>query len=201
MDETEGRAKASGLIDDLRVRHDGWTAARQRAFLRALSETGCVRDACARARISNTSAYRMRQRSEAFARAWDRAIDKVMPTIEQAAYERAVLGWEEPIIQGGKVVGARRRYSDSLLRLLLQRGAAAPAEQPGRPRDQAALIAEAHRAARAAGGIFETAATEEETNRALERKLDAVARRLAQEEADERQAARPTSGSLPRCSY
>ena len=105
MDETEGRAKASGLIDDLRVRHDGWTAARQRAFLRALSETGCVRDACARARISNTSAYRMRQRSEAFARAWDRAIDKVMPTIEQAAYERAVLGWEEPIIQGGKVVG------------------------------------------------------------------------------------------------
>src|SRR5690242_3011280 len=113
--------KTGGLIDGLRVRHDGWTPARQRTFLRALSQTGCVRDACARAGISNTSAYRMKKRSAPFARAWDRALAKAMPTIEQAAYERAVIGWEEPIVQGGKLVGHKRRYSDSLLRLLLQR--------------------------------------------------------------------------------
>lgn len=105
-----------------RVRHDGWTPQRQRAFLRALSETGSVRDACARAQISTTSAYRMRGRSAAFDRAWRRALAKVAPTIEQAAYERAVLGWEEPVWHGGKVVGHRRRYSDGLLRLLLTRG-------------------------------------------------------------------------------
>lgn len=105
-----------------RVRHDGWTPQRQRAFLRALSETGSVRDACMRAQISTTSAYRMRDRSVAFDRAWRRALAKVAPTIEQAAYERAVLGWDEPVWHGGKVVGHRRRYSDSLLRLLVTRG-------------------------------------------------------------------------------
>lgn len=105
-----------------RVRHDGWTDARRRVFLRALSETGCVADACRWARISTTSAYRKRSGDDAFARSWDRAIAKAMPTIEQAAYERGVLGWEEPIVAGGKVIGTRRRYSDSLLRLLLVRG-------------------------------------------------------------------------------
>lgn len=108
-----------------RVRHDGWTPQRRRAFLRALGETGCVRDACARARISNTSAYRMRKRCPVFAKAWDRALTKVAPTIEQAAFERAVNGWEEPVWHGGKLVGHRRRYSDGLLRLLLTRGAVA----------------------------------------------------------------------------
>jgi len=115
-----------------RVRHDGWTPQRQRAFLRALGETGCVRDACARARISTTSAYRMRRRSEAFDRAWRRALAKVAPTIEQAAFERAVNGWEEPVWHGGKIVGHRRRYSDGLLRLLLTRGAAQVAEDDDR---------------------------------------------------------------------
>lgn len=113
-----------------RVRHDGWTPQRQRAFLRALSETGSVRDACVRAQISTTSAYRMRDRSAAFERAWRRALAKVAPTIEQAAYERAVLGWDEPVWHGGKIVGHRRRYSDGLLRLLLTRGVSAGSEDP-----------------------------------------------------------------------
>ena len=152
--------KASGLIEGLRVRHDGWTPARQRAFLRALSETGCVRDACARVGISNTSAYRMKKKSDAFSRAWDRALAKAAPTIEQAAYERAVLGWEEPIVQGGRVVGTKRRYSDSLLRLLLQRHVAehgwveGNSVPPPAPADQSALDAAAAKAAAAAGGFY-----------------------------------------------
>ena len=105
-----------------RVRHDGWTDARRRVFLRALSETGCVRDACRRARISLTSAYRKRERDAGFARRWDRAIAKAAPTIEQAAYERGVTGWDEPIVSGGKIIGTKKRYSDSLLRLLMVRG-------------------------------------------------------------------------------
>ena len=36
------------------------------------------------------------------------------------AWSRAVEGWEEPIVRGGEVVGVRRRYSEGLLRLLLQ---------------------------------------------------------------------------------
>ena len=189
--------KGSGLIDGYRTRHDGWTPARQRTFLRALSETGCVRDACARARISNTSAYRMKKRSAAFARAWDRALAKAMPTIEQAAYERAVIGWEEPIVQGGKLVGHKRRYSDSLLRLLLQRQAVAV--DPVAAEDTVVTGGESIQAqlARSRGGVrIVKYATEEETNRELEAKLAAVERRLAMKAAEQaaKDAAKEAAG-------
>jgi hypothetical protein len=179
-------SQRENLIEGYRVRHDGWTPARQRIFLRALSETGCVRDACARARISNTSAYRMKKRSAPFARAWDRALAKAAPTIEQAAYERAVNGWDEPIIQGGKLVGHKRRYSDVLLKLLLQRqiddaGRTLAANRAAGSADD--LIAEAERAAKAAGGFFCTPATQAETDAALMKKLNAIARRVQAEDA------------------
>jgi len=151
-----------------RVRHDGWTPQRRRAFLRALGQTGCVRDACARARISNTSAYRMRKRCPVFAKAWDRALAKVAPTIEQAAFERAVNGWEEPVWHGGKLVGYRRRYSDGLLRLLLTRGVTAAPET------------EAERFPASKGW---DRATQAETDALLMANLKAFRRRLAEEEA------------------
>ncbi len=47
--------------------------------------------------------------------------------MERAAYERAVEGWLEPIVYKGEVVAHRRRYSDAMLRLLLQREDARPA--------------------------------------------------------------------------
>lgn len=105
-----------------RARHDGWNAERQTAFLIALSRTGCVRDACRSVGISSTSAYRLRRECPDFAAGWDRALKRAMPTLEGAAFTRAVEGWEEPVYQGGRMIGTRRRYSDSLLRLLLQRG-------------------------------------------------------------------------------
>ena len=57
-----------------RIRRDGWTALRRRAFLRALGETGSVRDACARVQVSRVSAYALKRRCEAFATAWERAL-------------------------------------------------------------------------------------------------------------------------------
>src|SRR5687768_6797623 len=39
-----------------RARHDGWTAGRQRAFIAALAETGCVSEACAEVGITPRSA-------------------------------------------------------------------------------------------------------------------------------------------------
>jgi len=172
--------KADGLIENLRVRRDGWTPVRQQAFLEALAEVKCVRDACALVGMSNTSAYRRRKTSPAFSAAWDRALGKDKATIEQAAYERAVIGWEEPIVYGGKVIGEKRHFSDSLLRLLIQREMKKATTQ-AKPRTQEALIAEAERAAKAAGGFFCTPAQQEETDRALESKLAALGRRLARE--------------------
>ncbi len=104
-----------------RVRRDGWTSLRRGAFLRALGETGSVRDACARVQVSRVSAYALRKRCAGFAAAWERALAEAVPTLEQAAYERAVHGWDEAVWYGGQIVGQRRRYSDALLRMLLQR--------------------------------------------------------------------------------
>src|SRR5690242_5573503 len=178
--------KAGGLIENLRVRHDGWTPARQRTFLRALSQTGCVRDACARAGISNTSAYRMKKRSAPFSRAWNRALAKAMPTIEQAAYERAVIGWEEPIVQGGKLVGHKRRYSDSLLRLLLQRGFTGDGGAKAQAKDEASDVPAMNwppKPGQSRGTRIVVNVSQEETDRALEAKLNAVERRLKREAA------------------
>lgn len=61
----------------LSPRHDGWTEVRQYRFLFALAETGKVSVACREAGMSRQSAYWLRAhpRAEAFARAWDAAID------------------------------------------------------------------------------------------------------------------------------
>lgn len=104
-----------------RERQDGWTAARTRKFLHALAKTGCVRDACAKAGISSTSAYRHRQRDPEFERAWEQALTDARPVLEAAAFERAVEGVDEPIVSGGKIVAYRKRYSDALLLMLLKR--------------------------------------------------------------------------------
>lgn len=109
-----------------RYRHDGWTPLRQTTFLRALRETGCVRSACNRVGLSSTSAYRVKRRIPDFGAAWDAALAYRLPALERAAYERAVEGWLEPIVYKGEVVAHRRRYSDAMLRLLLQREDARP---------------------------------------------------------------------------
>jgi len=139
---------------ETRERYDGWSRLRRRAFLRALSETGEVRAACERVGISDTSVYRLRKRSPVFARDFAAALERSVPMIEQVAWERAVEGWEEPIVVRGEVVGTRRRFSEPLLRTLL---AQALAERR----------AEAKAAAGGKGRSRIPVATREETNAAL----------------------------------
>lgn len=103
-----------------RDRWDGWSDVRRRAFLRALSETGDIRAACDRVGMAHSSVYRLKARSPEFAQACEKALARSMPNLEQIAYERAVEGWEEPIIVAGKVVGTRRRFSERLLSDLLR---------------------------------------------------------------------------------
>jgi hypothetical protein len=51
----------------VRYRRDGWTPARQRAFIAALAETGCVLEACRRVGKSAEAAYRLWRRPDAAA--------------------------------------------------------------------------------------------------------------------------------------
>ncbi|WP_375429217.1 hypothetical protein [uncultured Sphingomonas sp.] len=112
------------MVDDkpFRERHDGWTAARQLVFLARLAEAGCVTDACRAAGLSTTSARRAYKRMPEFADRWDAALASPRPVLAQAAFDRAVHGVEVAIRRNGKVVATRRRYSDGLLRFLIERG-------------------------------------------------------------------------------
>lgn len=116
-----GRAFDRALPVPFRHRHDGWTKARQATFLARLTETGCVRAACEAAGLSSTSAYRARVRMPAFGQCWDQALAVRRPMLEDAAFERAVNGVTVPVTRRGEVVGERRRYSDGLLKYLIER--------------------------------------------------------------------------------
>lgn len=104
-----------------RHRHDGLTPERQLIFTARLAETGCVRDACRSAGVSNTSAYRARRRMPDFAARWDMALAEKRPVLEQAAFERAVNGVEVGLPGKEGTVVRFRRYSDALLRFLIER--------------------------------------------------------------------------------
>jgi hypothetical protein len=105
-----------------RWRRDGWTPLKMGMFLEVLEQTASVRDACRAVSLSKTSAYRLYEQDQGFAAAWDRALAAIRPSLEETAYQRAVIGWEEPVFHAGQVVGYRRHFSDGLLRLLIERG-------------------------------------------------------------------------------
>jgi hypothetical protein len=114
------------LMPGLRIREDGWTAARTRVFLAVLTQTGCVSDAARVAGMSRTSVNRSRRLFPRFDRACAEALAKALRGLRAVAYERAVEGRETIIYRGGKEVERRVQPSDSMLALLLKQGALGP---------------------------------------------------------------------------
>jgi hypothetical protein len=106
----------------LRVRSDGWTAARTRVFLAVLGQTGCITDAARIAGVSRTSVNRSRALFAPFDTACGEAIARALRGLEAVAYERAVEGREMVVIRDGKEVERRIVPSDSMLGLLIKRG-------------------------------------------------------------------------------
>jgi hypothetical protein len=110
------------LMPGLRARHDGWTEERTQRFLDVLAHTGCVDDACRVAGMSDTGAYRMKDRFPAFSAAWDDALERAQQGLIAIAYKRAVEGKETVIIRRGEEYERRIAPSDSMLGLLVKRG-------------------------------------------------------------------------------
>ena len=90
------------------------------AFLAHLAECGILTDAAAAAGVDRSTVFRRRQTDDEFAKAVDEAIDMAADKLEREARRRAIEGTEEPVYQGGVLVGTRTVYSDSLLSLLLK---------------------------------------------------------------------------------
>lgn len=118
----------------VRPRHDGWTPARQEAFIRTLAETACVEEACAAVGMSPRSAYTLRARADAggFRQAWDAALDYGVTRLADAMLGRALHGVAVPIFYQGERIGERRRYDERLAMFILR--ARAP-ERYGKWRD------------------------------------------------------------------
>lgn len=105
--------------DAPRQRHDGFTAVKKTRFLTFLVKEGCVVAAAHRAGISARTVYRHQESDPQFLRWCGLALEMAGTPLELTAWQRAVEGVEEAFACGGKV-HTRRRYSEGLLRLLLQ---------------------------------------------------------------------------------
>jgi hypothetical protein len=90
------------------------------AFLAHLAETGILSDAAAAAGVDRSNVFRRRQDDPEFAKQVEEAIDMAADKLEAEARRRALEGVEEPVYQGGQLVGTKTVYSDSLLALLLK---------------------------------------------------------------------------------
>jgi hypothetical protein len=93
---------------------------RREKFLLALAECANVTKACVTSGLLRRTAYRQREADEAFAGAWDKALDEGAGILEDEAVRRAYEGTLKPVFYKGEECGAIREYSDTLLIFLLK---------------------------------------------------------------------------------
>ena len=106
----------------LRYRRDGCTPDRQVAFIQALSECGCVTEACARVGLSTEAVYKLARRPDAqsFRLAWDIAMDNAVRRIGDNAFGRALNGIAIPHYYKGELIGEHRRFDERLTMFILR---------------------------------------------------------------------------------
>lgn len=105
-----------------RPRYDGWTEEKQRRFIETLADTGLVNVAASAVGMSRASAYQLRRspHGAAFARAWDAARQHAGGLIEDIAFERAIEGTEQEVLNSdGEVIATRLVQDNRLLKYLL----------------------------------------------------------------------------------
>lgn len=99
---------------------------RKRVFLAALSQTGVLAHAAAKAGWSVGAARYHKEQDKAFEKAWEAAIDVSADMLELEAVRRAMHGTPEPVWdRGGKdrdpsILGFIPKYSDTLMMALLK---------------------------------------------------------------------------------
>ncbi|WP_423604070.1 hypothetical protein [Sphingomonas sp. MS122] len=103
-------------------RHDGWTPERQRAFIEALADTGCVSRAARMVNMAQANCYTLRRApgAESFRAAWEAALDFGVQRLKDIAFERAIEGQLVPVFVAGKLMGFRRKRNDALLMFCLR---------------------------------------------------------------------------------
>ncbi len=110
MTESPAVDPAKYLTDSRRG--DGWSIARQMAFLGAL---GGVAAAARAVGMNSQSAYRLRDRSPNFATLWGFAIEEGRGRAYDRAVDRGLNGYTAPVCRSGRLVGTVHRHDNRLL--------------------------------------------------------------------------------------
>ncbi len=82
------------------------------AYLAALREIPVVAHGCKAVGIERSTAYRAREADEDFAKAWDEAMEEGVDRAEKEAFRRGIVGFEEPVIDKGRVAYRYERYEE-----------------------------------------------------------------------------------------
>jgi hypothetical protein len=104
-------------------RVDGWSPEKQRSFIEALADTGSVLQAAMSVGMTDRTAYALRRAPDAhgFDQAWTIAVNTAGKRLLDEAFERALVGSDEPVFnRDGERVGRRFRKSDRMLQFLLR---------------------------------------------------------------------------------
>lgn len=104
-------------------RADGWSPDRQRAFIEMLADSGSASFAAQSVGMTLRSAQKLRRSpgAEGFDRAWTAALAASTKLLLDEAFERALVGSDEPVWgRNGQVIGRRFRKSDAMLQFMLR---------------------------------------------------------------------------------
>lgn len=89
-------------------------------FIAALMDYGNVTQAAKVVDLDRSALYAKRRNDEAFAAVWDEALAIGIEALEDEAKRRAYEGWLEPVWHKGEQCGEVRKFSDTLLIVLLK---------------------------------------------------------------------------------
>ena len=81
-------------------------------YLAALRQLPVMKHACEAAGVDRSTAWRTREADEAFAEAEREAMEEGIDRAEQEAFRRGVVGFEEPVIDKGRLAYRYERYVD-----------------------------------------------------------------------------------------
>lgn len=96
------------------------TLKKEAQFLEVLRATANVTKAAGAIQITRRTAHDWRTQNEAFAKAWDDAIEEALDSAEGELYRRAVDGTSKPVYYQGVQCGEIQEFSDTLLIFLLK---------------------------------------------------------------------------------
>lgn len=97
------------------------TRKRLALFAEELKKHGNVSRAAEQIGMARRYLYSLRETHPELKAVWDDSVETFLDVCDSECTKRAVLGWDEPVYQGGQKVGDIHKASDRLLEFILER--------------------------------------------------------------------------------